>query len=58
MLWEPEHCIGAPAGILLLSDDVGDGAADINSCHTLSQPLTLHVCGGDTPDLHNNSNNV
>jgi len=49
---ESEHSVGSPAGILLIVDDVGDGAVHIYCGHTLTQPLTLHLLWWYSPHLH------
>ena len=49
---ESEDCIGSPAGILLVEHHVVDCSVDIDRRYTLAQPLALHVCGGEGPDLY------
>ena len=48
----PEHCVGAPAGVLLAFDDAADGARGVHCSDPLAQPLALHGHGGEGPDLH------
>ena len=48
---ESEDCIGPPASILLVVDHIPDCTVHIYSGHTLAQPLTLHLFGGDGPNL-------
>ena len=38
----PEHRVGPPPSVLLVVDDVGDGAVNINRRHALAQPVALH----------------
>ena len=49
---EPEDCVGPPASILLVVDHIPDCTVHIYSGHTLPQPLTLHLLGGDSPHLY------
>ena len=48
---EPEDGVGPPASILLVVDYIPDGAVHIYSGHTLTQPFTLHLLGGNCPYL-------
>ena len=48
----PEDGVGTPAGVLLAFDDAPDGARGIHSGDPLAQPLALHGCGREGPDLH------
>ena len=49
---EAEDGIGPPSGILLVVDDIGNGAVNVDSRHTLPKPVALHHRGWDGPDLY------
>ena len=51
----PEDGIWAPARVLLVVDDIGDGTGDVDGGNALAEPLTLHLAGGHSPHLRSMS---
>ena len=64
MIWrlegknQPEDGIWAPASILLVVDDIGDGTSDVHCSYALAKPLALHLLGGHSPHLHERAGKV
>ena len=48
---EAEGSVGTPVSCGLVVNDVVDDALDVGSSDTLSEPLALHLGGGNSPDL-------
>jgi hypothetical protein len=51
LLGEPEHCIRAPACVILAVDDIADSTVNVDCGNPLPQPFALHLCGRHTPHL-------
>jgi hypothetical protein len=48
-LGSPEDCIGSPASILLIVDNVRNSSVNIDSSHSFSKPVALHHGSGYSP---------